>query len=86
MELQEKISLAYSDRELLKQSEYTDAIHQVIELLDKGKLRTAMPIDNSWQVNEWAKQAILLYFGIQKMETFNLPPFEFYDKMSMKLH
>jgi len=52
MELQEKISLAYSDRELLKQSEYTNAIHHVIEELDKGKLRTAMPIDNSWQVNE----------------------------------
>ena len=84
MELQEKISSAWTDRELLKQSEYTDAIHHVINELDKGKLRTAMPIGNSWQVNEWVKQAILLYFGIQKMETFNLPPFEFYDKMKLK--
>ncbi|MBA2562056.1 MAG: 2,3,4,5-tetrahydropyridine-2,6-dicarboxylate N-succinyltransferase [Chitinophagaceae bacterium] len=84
MELQEKISSAWTNRELLKQSEYTDAIHYVIEELDKGKLRTAMHVGKAWQVNEWAKQAILLYFGIQKMETFDLPPFEFYDKIKLK--
>ncbi len=84
MELQEKISSAWTNRELLKQSEYTDAIHYVIEELDKGKLRTAMHVGNAWQVNEWVKQAILLYFGIQKMETFILPPFEFYDKIKLK--
>ncbi|MEP6594482.1 MAG: 2,3,4,5-tetrahydropyridine-2,6-dicarboxylate N-succinyltransferase [Ginsengibacter sp.] len=84
MELKEIISLAWDNRELLKQPEYTNAVKQVIEELDKGKLRTAMPIGNSWQVNEWVKQAILLYFNIQKMETFILPPFEFYDKMKLK--
>ncbi len=84
MELKEKISSAWANRELLKLSEYTDAIHLVIEQLDKGILRTAVPDGNSWQVNEWVKQAILLYFSIQKMETFNLPPFEFYDKMKLK--
>ena len=37
-----------------------------------------------WVVNEWVKQAILLYFAIQPMETHHLPPFEFYDKMKLK--
>jgi 2,3,4,5-tetrahydropyridine-2-carboxylate N-succinyltransferase len=84
MGLKEIISLAWEDRELLKEEEYTNGVRQVIEELDKGNLRTAMPVNNSWQVNEWVKQAILLYFAIQKMETFVLPPFEFYDKMKLK--
>lgn len=75
---------AWSNRELLKDMKYSDAVRAVIEEVDKGRLRTAAPTDNGWQVNEWVKQAILMYFGIQKMETFTLPPFEFYDKMKLK--
>jgi 2,3,4,5-tetrahydropyridine-2-carboxylate N-succinyltransferase len=71
---------------LLKQSEYSDVVHNVIEKVDTGKLRTAMPVGDTWQVNEWVKQAILLYFSIQKMETWSLPPVEFYDKMKLKDH
>jgi len=37
-----------------------------------------------WTVNEWVKQAILLYFGIQPMQTWEMAPFEFYDKMLLK--
>lgn len=74
----------WADRELVKDPEHEGAIRQVIEEVDRGRLRTAMPVDNGWQVNEWVKQAILLYFGIQKMETYALPPFEFYDKMKLK--
>jgi 2,3,4,5-tetrahydropyridine-2-carboxylate N-succinyltransferase len=84
MELKEMICSAWDNRELLKQPGYTDAVKQVIEELDKGRLRTAMPVDGDWQVNEWVKQAVLLYFSIQKMETYVLPPFEFYDKMKLK--
>jgi len=86
MELEESIKAAWQDRELLKQSEYSDVVHNVIEKVDTGKLRTAMPVGDTWQVNEWVKQAILLYFSIQKMETWSLPPFEFYDKMKLKDH
>ncbi len=74
----------WSNRELLKDSKYCNAVREVIEEVDKGRLRTAAPTENGWQVNEWVKQAILLYFGIQQMETFTLPPFEFYDKMKLK--
>jgi len=84
MELQRLIQDAWKDRELLKRNTYSDAVRAVIEEVDKGRLRTAAPVNGEWQVNEWVKQAILLYFGIQQMETFTLPPFEFYDKMKLK--
>jgi len=84
MELQELILEAWANRELLKDKKYSDAVRAVIEEVDKGRLRTAAPTEAGWQVNEWVKQAILLYFGIQQMQTFSLPPFEFYDKMLLK--
>jgi 2,3,4,5-tetrahydropyridine-2-carboxylate N-succinyltransferase len=84
MDLELLIKKAWENRELLKDETYTDAIKNVIEKVDKGILRTAMPVGDNWQVNEWVKQAILLYFGIQQMETYLLPPFEFYDKMKLK--
>ncbi|HTB99344.1 MAG TPA: 2,3,4,5-tetrahydropyridine-2,6-dicarboxylate N-succinyltransferase [Ferruginibacter sp.] len=84
MELKQLIELAYANRDLLKEQQYRDAVRAVIEEVDKGRLRTAEPAANGWQVNEWVKQAILMYFGIQQMETMTLPPFEFYDKMKLK--
>jgi 2,3,4,5-tetrahydropyridine-2-carboxylate N-succinyltransferase len=84
MELQQLILEAWANRELLKDKKYSDAVKAVIEEVDKGRLRTASPIPTGWQVNEWVKQAILLYFGIQPMQTWNVEPFEFYDKMLLK--
>src|SRR6201991_4800227 len=84
MELKEQVLQAWSNRELLKENAYADAIRIVIEELDKGRLRVASPGEGGWQVNEWVKQAILMYFGIQQMQTWDLAPFEFYDKMLLK--
>ena len=85
MELQQLIQDAWANRELLKDNTYSDAVRAVIEEVDKGRLRTASPAaDGGWVVNEWVKKAVLLYFGIQQMQTFSLPPFEFYDKMMLK--
>ena len=84
MELQSLIQSVWANRELLKEEKYVQAVRDVIEEVDKGRLRTAQPVNEQWQVNEWVKQAILLYFGIQQMETYTLPPFEFYDKMKLK--
>lgn len=81
---QAAIEAAFSDRELLKDVAYADAVRAVIEEVDKGRLRVASPVDGGWEVNEWVKKAILLYFGIQQMQTWELPPFEFYDKMALK--
>jgi 2,3,4,5-tetrahydropyridine-2-carboxylate N-succinyltransferase len=84
MDLQSLIAEAWSNRDLLKDSKYSDAVRTVIEEVDKGRLRTASPSDNGWHVNEWVKQSILMYFGIQQMKTWSLAPFEFYDKMLLK--
>jgi len=82
--IQQLIAAAWADRTLLKDESYTNAVKEVIEAIDKGKERVAYPTDNGWVVNEWVKQAILMYFGIQQMQTWDSPPFEFYDKMLLK--
>jgi 2,3,4,5-tetrahydropyridine-2-carboxylate N-succinyltransferase len=82
--LHQLITEAWSDRALLKEEKHLNAVREVIEMIDKGQLRVASPSENGWVVNEWVKQAILLYFGIQQMQTWDLPPFEFYDKMLLK--
>lgn len=82
--MKELIEAAYSNRELLNDDKYVQAVKDAIEEIDKGRLRVAEPTNDGWQVNEWAKQAILLYFGIQKMQTWQVEPFEFHDKMLLK--
>jgi len=84
MELIGLIQAAWNDRELLRDETYARAVREVIDQLDKGALRTAMPAGEGWQVNEWVKQAVLLYFSIQPMETIEAPPFEYYDKIALK--
>ena len=78
------IESAWDNRELLKDENTTNTIRQVIELLDKGKLRVAEPTADGWQVNEWVKKAVVLYFPIQKMETLEAGIFEYHDKMPLK--
>ncbi len=84
MELRSLIETAWANRDLLKETNYSDAVRAVIEEVDKGRLRVAEPVGSDWLVNEWVKQAILMYFGIQPMQTWNIEPFEFYDKMLLK--
>jgi 2,3,4,5-tetrahydropyridine-2-carboxylate N-succinyltransferase len=84
MGLQQSIEKIWENRELLKDNSNQDTVRGVIEEVDKGRLRVAEPGGNGWQVNEWVKQAILLYFGIQPMQTWDVAPFEFYDKMLLK--
>ncbi|MFN7275345.1 MAG: 2,3,4,5-tetrahydropyridine-2,6-dicarboxylate N-succinyltransferase [Bacteroidota bacterium] len=84
MEFKALVEAAWNERGLLKETKYAEAVRSVIEEVDKGRLRVAEPLEDGWQVNEWVKQAILLYFGIQPMQTWELPPFEFYDKMLLK--
>ncbi len=82
--MKELIAEVWANRELLKSAAHVDAIKAVIEEVDKGRLRVAAPTENGWQVNEWVKQAILLYFVVQPMKTMDMPPFEFHDKMELK--
>ncbi|PWN59615.1 2,3,4,5-tetrahydropyridine-2,6-dicarboxylate N-succinyltransferase [Chryseobacterium oncorhynchi] len=84
MSLQQTIENIWDNRELLQNEDSQKAIREVISLVDKGELRTAEPTENGWQVNEWVKKAVVLYFPIQKMETIEVGPFEFHDKMPLK--
>ncbi len=78
------IESAWDNRELLKEESTINTIRKVVDLLDKGQLRVAEPIENGWQVNEWVKKAVVLYFPIQKMETLEAGIFEFHDKIPLK--
>ena len=83
-ELQKNIEAAWDNRELLKEALTQQAIREVIILLDEGKLRVAEPISSGWQVNEWIKKAVVLYFPIQKMEVLEAGIFEYHDKIPLK--
>ncbi len=82
--LQTIIEQAWENRALLQEETTTTAIRAVIELLDSGKLRVAEPVADGWQVNEWVKKAVVMYFPIQKMETWEAGIFEYHDKMELK--
>jgi 2,3,4,5-tetrahydropyridine-2,6-dicarboxylate N-succinyltransferase len=85
MELKTIIEAAWENRELLKEKETEIAIKTIIADLDAGRLRVAEPTaDGNWKVNDWVKKAVILYFPIQKMQTIEVGPFEFHDKMALK--
>lgn len=84
MSLQQTIENIWDNRELLQNEDSQKAIREVISLLDSGELRVAEPTENGWQVNEWVKKAVVMYFPIQKMETIEVGPFEFHDKIPLK--
>ncbi len=89
-EIQELIELAFDNREMLADEKVRNAIRQTIELLDKGQIRVAEPTSQEgssprrWQVNEWVKKAVLLYFPICDMQTVEAGPFEYHDKIPLK--
>ena len=83
----EIVERAWDDRSLLAEKETKEAIRAVVEAVDKGALRTAEPVDlekSLWQVNEWVKKAIIMYFPIQEMRTMRGGELEWYDKMELK--
>lgn len=84
MELREHIEKAWDNRELLKQEDTCGYIRTVINQLDKGQIRVAEPTSDGWKVNDWIKKAVILYFPIQKMETIEVGPLEFHDKIPLK--
>ena len=82
--IQQKIEQAWEDRSLLQNKDTQETIREVIKMLDEGTLRVANPTENGWQVNEWVKKAVVLYFPIQKMETLEAGVLEFHDKIPLK--
>lgn len=84
MSLQTKIEEIWDNRELLQNEDNQAIIREVIAKLDLGELRVAEPTAIGWQVNEWVKKAVVMYFPIQKMATIEVGPFEFHDKIPLK--
>jgi 2,3,4,5-tetrahydropyridine-2-carboxylate N-succinyltransferase len=83
-DLKHLIEAAWHERELLKNNQTRQAIEDCISLLDRGQLRVAEPEGEQWVVNEWVKKAVILYFLIREMETIEVGPFEFHDKIPLK--
>ncbi|WP_417592178.1 2,3,4,5-tetrahydropyridine-2,6-dicarboxylate N-succinyltransferase [Owenweeksia hongkongensis] len=83
-DLQQLIEQAWEDRSMLEDTKVVEAIESIIEDIDKGRLRCAEPTENGWQVNEWVKKAVILYFPTRKMETIEAGPLEFHDKIPLK--
>jgi 2,3,4,5-tetrahydropyridine-2-carboxylate N-succinyltransferase len=84
MELKELIEKAWEDRSLLEDKETVIAIKTIVDDLDSGTRRVAEKVGDEWQVNEWIKKAVILYFPIMKMQTIEVGPFEFHDKIKLK--
>ena len=82
--MKEIIEKAWLNRELLKDQSTVKVIEEVIEGIDKGRIRVAEPQGDDWIVNEWVKKAVVMYFPIRQMETIEVGPFEFHDKMALK--
>jgi len=82
--LRKHIEEAWENRELLQQEEYVQAVENVIEAIDQGSLRCAEPGSESWQVNEWVKKAVILYFPTRSMQKMQAGPLEFHDKIPLK--
>ena len=78
------IESAWENRSLLKEEKTKNAIHSVIKDLDNGIIRVAEPTNSGWKVNEWVKKAVVLYFPIQEMNTIEVGPLEFHDKIPLK--
>lgn len=84
-ELKGLIEAAFADRSKLDDSRYRDAVEETLALLDQGKIRVATRGDDGeWTVHAWAKQAILLYFGIRGMERVEVGAYEYHDKIPLK--
>jgi len=83
-EIRATVERVWEHRDELQSPEAHYAVGQVIAALDHGELRVAEPVDGGWQVNEWIKKAVVLYFPQRKMETLEAGPLEFHDKMPLK--
>jgi 2,3,4,5-tetrahydropyridine-2,6-dicarboxylate N-succinyltransferase len=78
------IEKAWDDRSLLNENSVKEEIFNTISLLDRGLIRVAEPSSDGWIVNQWIKKAVILYFPLRKMETIEIGPLEFHDKIPLK--
>lgn len=78
------IEEAWENRVMLNNDDTRKSIEEVIEGLDKGRLRVAEKEGKEWKVNQWVKKAVILYFPSKEMVTSEMGPLEFHDKIPLK--
>lgn len=87
-QLQAIIEPAFEDRAAVTPATATpalrDAVNQVIELLDSGKLRVAEKIGGTWVTHQWLKKAVLLSFRISDNQVMDGAESRYFDKVPMK--
>lgn len=84
MELKTLIESAWEDRSLIEEKDIAVAIKTVVDDLDMGKRRIATKSGDDWEVHEWIKKAVILYFPLMKMQLIEIGPFQFHDKIKLK--
>jgi 2,3,4,5-tetrahydropyridine-2-carboxylate N-succinyltransferase len=82
--VKEKIEAAFNDRALLEDEEHREAVFDTVAALDRGELRVAQKENGEWRSNAWVMKAINLYFAVAEMETLEVGPFEYHDKIPTK--
>lgn len=84
--LELEISRIWEKRTLLSESDAAEReiVREVIGLLDRGEVRVAELRDDEVVVYSWLMRAILLLFRLSAMETIELGPFEYADKIPLK--
>ncbi len=78
-ELRTRIDAAYQSGEM-----DAEAVEETVRRLDRGEARSAEPSADGWTVNDWVKKAILLYFRLRGIETIDVGPFQYRDKIPLK--
>jgi len=86
MTLQNTIEAAWDNRDKFDKNDAAvrDAIESAIALLDSGEARVAEPTASGWQVNEWLKKAVLLYFRLHDNVPMEMCALKGYDKVPLK--
>jgi len=86
--LQSIIEQAFENRQQIQpdnvSAEILSAVTQTLEKLDNGSLRVAEPAKQGWQVNEWAKKAVLLSFRIRDNQKIDAGHTNYFDKVPLK--
>jgi 2,3,4,5-tetrahydropyridine-2,6-dicarboxylate N-succinyltransferase len=79
-----RINAAFSDPHQFERAENQLAVEEVIDGLDRGEIRLAEKTGDEWIVHSWVQQAILLYFRLRQLETWEVGQFEYHDKLPLK--
>ena len=83
-EVRNTVDAAWDNPTLRSNADTMAAVEAAVEALDRGELRCAEPAGDGWQVNEWVKKAVVMYFPMREMKVMEVGPFEFHDKMALK--